>query len=156
MPSCQSCLESQNNSLAMHSPEPHWSWPSGHTGSRVCRLGLASLGLDRRSQLLTLAFQSQVCLSRSKARPEGHFTEASLMVPATPALSHLTTSLQSPSVVRRKYSLAVLSSQRVVTSSWKSWKSVLPKLAASPFPLNWASDFTDKAKNENTNPLTTE
>ena len=45
--------------------------------------------LERLSQLFTFAFQSQVCLTISKASPEGHLTAASLIVPATPALSHL-------------------------------------------------------------------
>ena len=65
--------------------------------------------LDSLSQLATFAFQSQVCLSMSKARPAGHRTAASRMVPAKPARSHRTTSLQSPSVVRRKYSSDSLS-----------------------------------------------
>ena len=34
-------------------------------------------------------FQSQVCLSISKARPAGHRTAANRMVPAKPARSHL-------------------------------------------------------------------
>ena len=45
--------------------------------------------LDNRSQLSTLDFQSQVCLSISKARPAGHRTAANRMVPAKPARSHL-------------------------------------------------------------------
>ena len=45
--------------------------------------------LDNRSQLSTLDFQSQVCLSISKARPAGHRTAANRMVPANPARSHL-------------------------------------------------------------------
>ena len=45
--------------------------------------------LDNRSQLSTLDFQSQVCLSISNARPAGHRTAANRMVPANPARSHL-------------------------------------------------------------------
>ena len=38
-PSAQSGLVSQNRALSMHSPLPHWSWPSGQTGSDVFKLG---------------------------------------------------------------------------------------------------------------------
>ena len=58
------------------------------------------------SQNITFAFQSQICFLRSNARPEGHLMEASLMVPAIPALSHLTTSRQSPDMSRISLSLA--------------------------------------------------
>ena len=103
-PSEQSRLSSQNNFLSIHSPLPHCNWPSGQTGSSVFKLGRTRLGFDNLSQFSTLAFQSQVCLSISKAKPAGHLTAARRMVPAKPALSHLTTSLQSPSVVSLKYS----------------------------------------------------
>lgn len=56
------------------------------------------------SQLLTLAFQSQVWRSTSKAKPAGQRTAAKRIAPAIPARSHRTTSRQSPSVERRKYS----------------------------------------------------
>ena len=45
--------------------------------------------LESLSQLSTFDFQSQVCLSMSKARPAGQRTAARRMVPARPALSHL-------------------------------------------------------------------
>ena len=45
--------------------------------------------LDNRSQLSTFDFQSQVCLSMSKARPAGQRTAAKRIVPARPARSHL-------------------------------------------------------------------
>jgi hypothetical protein len=45
--------------------------------------------LESLSQVVTLAFQSQVWRSMSKARLAGHRTAASRMVPAAPARSHL-------------------------------------------------------------------
>ena len=53
LPSAQSGFWSQKNAFEIHSPSPHCRLPSGHTGSSVFRLGLTSLGLDRRSQLST-------------------------------------------------------------------------------------------------------
>ena len=38
-PSRQSGLVSQNSCRLMHSPSPHCSWPSGHCGVSVLRLG---------------------------------------------------------------------------------------------------------------------
>merc|ERR1712244_7303 len=70
----------------------------------VLKFGRTLLGFDNRSQLSTFDFQSQVCLSISKARPAGQRTAAKRIVPARPARSHLTTSRQSPSVVSLKYS----------------------------------------------------
>ena len=45
--------------------------------------------LESLSQLSTFDFQSQVCLSMSKANPAGQRTAANRMVPASPARSHL-------------------------------------------------------------------
>lgn len=45
--------------------------------------------LSSSSQFLTLVFQSHVCLSISNARPFGHLTPASLVLPFSAALSHL-------------------------------------------------------------------
>lgn len=45
--------------------------------------------LSSLSQSWTLAFQSQVCLEMSKAKPVGHRTDASLVTPFSPASSHL-------------------------------------------------------------------
>ena len=41
---------SQKRSLAMQTPSPHCSSPSGHTGSSVTRLGSDFLGFERTSQ----------------------------------------------------------------------------------------------------------
>ncbi len=38
---------------SIHAPSPHCSCPSGHTGSSVLKLGLATRGRVRRSQLST-------------------------------------------------------------------------------------------------------
>ena len=54
---------------------------------RKCQL------LDNLSQLSTLDFQSQVCLSISNARPAGQRTAAKRIVPANPARSHLKNSI---------------------------------------------------------------
>ena len=53
LPSPQSAFLSQKSSWGMHSPSPHWRFPSGQTGSWVFRLGLASRGLESWSQLST-------------------------------------------------------------------------------------------------------
>merc|ERR1712072_1580547 len=100
----------------MHSPLPHCSWPSGQTGSSVFKLGRARLALESLSQLSTLAFQLQVWPNMSKARPAGQRTAASLMVPARPARSHLTTSLQSPPS-ESAFSLKYSSERRSLHSS---------------------------------------
>lgn len=117
------------------------------TNSREVETLRAHNLLSSLSQFLTLLFQSQVCLSMSKASPVGQRTPAKRVPILPPALSHLilhskkkmrvtllryklllmaplqlhifvayfilylTTSLQSPSVVRRKYSSGALFSQ---------------------------------------------
>merc|ERR1719507_1014238 len=115
-PSAQSGVSSQKSAFAMHSPFPHCSWPSGQTGSSVFRLGSARFALESLSQLSTFAFQLQVCPNMSKARPAGQRTAASLIVPARPALSHLTTSLQSPPS-ESAFSLKYSSERRSLQSS---------------------------------------
>lgn len=54
--------------------------------------------LSNCPQFFTFVFQSQVCLSISKASPDGHRKANN------PCTEHRTTSRQSSSVVRRKYS----------------------------------------------------
>lgn len=102
--------------------------------------------LDNLSQLSTELFQSHVWRLISKARPAGHRTAASRIVPANPARSHLpkktkyvfiprvflrilnwiyylTTSLQSPSVVSLKYSSDCLSLQSSSGDKFRSSSS---------------------------------
>ena len=68
-----------------------WAAPSWALGDQSqMETGWESTNLlESWSQLSTFAFQSQVCLKMSKARPAGHLTAARRMVPAAPALSHL-------------------------------------------------------------------
>uniref|UniRef100_A0A8D8RL64 Uncharacterized protein n=1 Tax=Cacopsylla melanoneura TaxID=428564 RepID=A0A8D8RL64_9HEMI len=61
-------------------------------------MGRILRGFSSWSQLVTLAFQSQVCFSMSKARPDGQ------LICFKPDRVHLTTSLQPPSMVSLKYS----------------------------------------------------
>lgn len=63
--------------------------PKGGKGRNLSLKIMIGFLLSSVSQFLTLVFQSQVCLSISKARPVGHFTVASLVTPISVALSHL-------------------------------------------------------------------
>jgi len=122
LPSLQSGLRSQKRFLDIHSPLAHCSWPSGHTGSEVCKLGLTRLGRERTLQLSTFASQSHlrekkrkylqlfgtnfshVWRSISKKRPPGHLRGPSLKLPVPGSLSQVATTLQSPSASSRKNS----------------------------------------------------
>merc|ERR1719264_1449000 len=70
--------------------------------------------------------------------------EASQMVPAMPARSHLTTSLQSPVAVRRKNSSGGLPTQSssTLSCSWiSSWPLTLTaKITARTSPSTWPTD----------------
>ena len=93
------------------------------------------------SQFVTFAFQSQVCLSTSKAKPAGQRTAAKRMAPAMPARSHRTTSRQSPSVDKRKYSSGGLFSQSCsgvwATSLGLSWALAIPVVKNDWIPINF-------------------
>ena len=71
-PSLQSALPSQNNSLLIQIASPQANLLGSHSGSSVFSSGAAFFSLVILSQLVTAHFQSQVCFSRSKARPGGH------------------------------------------------------------------------------------
>ena len=71
-PSLQSGLPSQNSSLLIQIASPQANLLGSHSGSSVFSRGAAFFSLVILSQLVTAHFQSQVCFSRSKARPGGH------------------------------------------------------------------------------------
>ena len=71
-PSLQSLFPSQKRPLSMQMESPHASFPISQRGSSVLSRGWTFLSLVSLSQFFTAHFQSQVCFSRSKARPGGH------------------------------------------------------------------------------------
>lgn len=85
--------------------------PSRRTEVAALRTATSRFGrnlLSILSQFLTFVFQSQVCLSISKASPTGQRTEASLVTPFSPPLSHLHTAQPHISLRFVFYSWAVL------------------------------------------------
>merc|ERR1711899_285926 len=95
-PSLQSLLPSQKSPLSMQMESPQASLPISQRGSSVLRRGCTFLSLVSLSQFFTAHFQSQVCFSRSKARPGGH-----RMARRPPAV-HWMTSLQESSPAFRR------------------------------------------------------
>ena len=72
-----------------------WEW--GRLLDDNCMGYIINL-LSSCAQFFTLVFQSQVCFSISKAKPDGHRRAR------RPCTEHRTTSRQSSSAVKRKYS----------------------------------------------------
>merc|ERR1711962_1007970 len=119
-PSVQSFLPSQKRSLFIQIESPQASLFTSQRGSSVLNRGFTFFSLVSLSQFLTAHFQSQVCFSRSKARPGGH------LIACKPAAVHWMTSLQlSSPELSLNSSPALLSSHRsfswiCCSSSWQT------------------------------------
>ena len=70
-PSAQSAIPLQNSPFSIHWVSPQARRFSSHTASGVFSRGWTFLSLVNSLQFFTAHFQSQVCFSRSKARPGG-------------------------------------------------------------------------------------
>merc|ERR1711899_276807 len=116
-PSLQSLTPLQKSPLSIQFPSPQASqFSCGQRGSSVTNKGFTFFSLVFLSQFFTAHFQSQVCFSRSKARPGGH------LMAWRPAAVHWMTSLQlSLPSLSLNSSPALLSAQSFLSVSSSSW-----------------------------------